>query len=120
MTNYTPFLDLRDEPPHGCLRLVERVFRDAYGIDVGVLDVGVESRQDRAERLHAMLCDHTIEVAAGQEQEQDLIILRALPIHIGIVVKPGFMLHSAAYHHSCISRYRTNRWRVLGFYRYVK
>lgn len=120
MTDYTHFIGLPDEPPHGCLRLCERVFREAYGIDVDPLDIGVATRHDRAERMHATLVEHTTEVPAGEEREGDLIILRALPVHIGIVVEPGQMLHSFAGHHSCISDYRSCKWRVTGFYRWQR
>ncbi|MGE0699041.1 MAG: C40 family peptidase [Hyphomicrobiaceae bacterium] len=61
-------------------------------------------------------------VPAGEEQPLDGVLLRlsGQPIHIGLVVCPGWMLHIARGIDTTIEEYRGALWRhrVLGFYRY--
>jgi cell wall-associated NlpC family hydrolase len=49
-----------------------------------------------------------------------LLRMRGVPMHIGLVVRAGQMLHIADEANSCLEDYRTSVWarRVLGFYRY--
>lgn len=51
----------------------------------------------------------------------DVIILRmmGMPIHIGLVVDKGIMIHSARGHNSAIERFDNIKWqkRIEGFYR---
>lgn len=60
-------------------------------------------------------------VPAGQERLGDgiLIMLRAQPIHVGLVIAPGFMLHSLEGADSCLEAYDRPFWarRIKGFYR---
>lgn len=62
------------------------------------------------------------EVPQGEEQLTDAILLRSsgLPIHIGMVVAPGLMLHVEEYHNSEIARYTSLQWasRIVSFFRY--
>ena len=43
-----------------------------------------------------------------------------MPIHTGIIIKPGYMLHSLPGHDSVIENYNLPKWkkRVEGFYRW--
>jgi cell wall-associated NlpC family hydrolase len=60
-------------------------------------------------------------VEAGQERLGDavLIRMRGHPLHVGLVVAPGRMLHTHERTMSCIDTYTGLEWskRVLGFYR---
>lgn len=57
----------------------------------------------------------------GQEQAGDVIRLRmgAVPIHVGIVVAPGIMLHVEEKCESAWERYRSFHWkdRIVAFHR---
>lgn len=49
-----------------------------------------------------------------------LIRMRGHPLHVGLVLEPGWMIHSHEEADSCIEDYRRPTWerRILGFYRY--
>jgi len=65
-----------------------------------------------------------ISIEKGSEQLFDVAIfrLRGLPIHLGMVVKPGQMIHVLDKLNTCLERYNTPLWdkRIRGFYRYAK
>lgn len=60
-------------------------------------------------------------IRAGEEQPGDFVELRLgrLPLHVGIVAVPGWMLHSADGADSAAERYDEMVWRnrVIGFHR---
>lgn len=51
-----------------------------------------------------------------------LFTVRGAPHHVGLVIRPGWMLHSVAGRDACIESYRRPYWRarIEGFYRYVR
>lgn len=61
-------------------------------------------------------------VAAGQERCGDVVVLRLFgrPLHVGIVLGDGAMLHIETGINSAIERYTGPRWqsRICGFYRH--
>lgn len=64
------------------------------------------------------------DIPAGEEECADVIVmlLRGRPMHVGLVLGDGHMLHIENGINSAIERYRGPRWaeRVSGFYRYRK
>lgn len=64
-----------------------------------------------------------IEVPPGEERLGDGLLLRLIghPLHVGLVVAPGKMLHGYIGSDSCVEEYRSWRWakRIQGFYRYA-
>lgn len=65
-----------------------------------------------------------VEVPIGQEQELDIGIFRTcgVPMHLGVVVRPGFMIHCQKGNGTLFTNYRTDhKWsnRIVGFVRYV-
>ena len=120
--NYRQFIGLEYEPPHGCYRLVQRVFRDAYGIDLDNYDAGLSGldMQGRAERLKSCFGAYCEPVDDPQEGDLILINVGGQPRHIGVVIRPGWMLHSYSGGTACIESYRSIHWRnrIENFYRY--
>lgn len=120
LVKYKPFLGVEYEPPHGCFRLVSKVFEEVYGIDLGRQDEGLEEAEnkDRTARVQQKMIEMTDQVYDAQEG--DVVVIRGRPFHIGIVIQPGQMIHSYNGGTSCIEDYRSIRWknRVEGFYRY--
>lgn len=61
-------------------------------------------------------------VEPGQERLGDGVLLRMRghPLHVGLVLQPGWMLHTHETANSCIESYATSMWkhRVIGLYRY--
>lgn len=62
------------------------------------------------------------QIEPGQEREGDGLLLRMLgvPLHVALVVAPGWMLHVEDNNDSCLETYRSFQWekRILGFYRH--
>lgn len=121
LDKYRPYIGIEYEPPHGCFRLVEQVFRGVYGIDLGKQDEGLEQAQnkDRTARVQRKLADLTVKVY--DPQEGDVVIVKGRPWHIAVVIAPNMMLHSYNGGTSCVENYKDFRWtnRIEGFYRYV-
>lgn len=61
-------------------------------------------------------------IEPGEERLGDGILfrMRGQPLHLAIVVAPGFMLHVEDNCDACIEPYRVFRWekRIIDFYRY--
>lgn len=121
LDKYRPYIGIEYEPPHGCFRLVEQVFRGVYGIDLGKQDEGLENAQnkDRTARVQRKLAELTVQV--DEPQEGDVAIVKGRPWHIAVVIAPNMMLHSYNGGTSCVEDYESMRWvnRIEGFYRYV-
>lgn len=108
-----------------CWGLIVLVWREVYGRDLPVYD-GPHWARDADRRVIAAAIALEVEryesVPAGSEREGDGIILRMAghPLHVGLVVAPGWMLHSHETAASCIENYRSIAWcrRVIGFRRY--
>lgn len=120
LARYKPLIGIEYEPPHGCFRLVAKVFEFVYGIDLGKQDEGLENAQnkDRTARIQQKLVEMTEQVE--EPEEGDVVIIRGRPFHIGVVIAPNMMLHAYNGGTSCIEDYEDVRWRnrVEGFYRY--
>lgn len=119
---YRDFVGVEYEAPHGCFRLVAKVFLEAYGIDLGDQDGDLLQAQskDRTARMQECLRRMTHEVK--NPQEGDVIIIRGRPWHMGLVVYPPYMIHSYNGGTACIENYTDMRWRnrIQGFFRYCK
>ncbi|MGL4962320.1 MAG: C40 family peptidase [Inquilinus sp.] len=78
-------------------------------------------REQIAALIEGRPADLVRPVPAGQEQECDLILLRrgGLPDHVGVVVRPGLMLHIRAGRDSECEAYGAPLWcsRIVGFFR---
>lgn len=63
------------------------------------------------------------EVLQGQERLGDAILLRTygMPVHLGMVVGIGLMLHAEEYQSSVIARYNSPQWasRIVSFHRWT-
>jgi len=121
LDKYRPYIGRDYEPPHGCFRLVEQVFRGVYGIDLGRQDQGLEGSEnkDRTARIQRKLSEMAVQV--DTPVEGDVAIIRSRPWHIAVIIDPPMMLHSYNDGTSCVEDYTDFRWRnrIEGFYRYV-
>ena len=119
--DYRPFIGAAYEPPVGCFRLVQRVFEDAYGIQLDDFADSVgQSREARAARFHYVLAARCVPVDDPQERDVIILNIGGQPAHIGIVIAPGEMLHAYEGGSATIESYRSPRWRarINGFWRY--
>ena len=61
-------------------------------------------------------------VNTGREKAGDIVSLKvkSMPIHVGVVIEKGAMLHIMENRHAVIESYNTNKWKnkVDSFWRY--
>lgn len=112
---------------HGCdcWGLVALVWREEFGVVLPEYLGADWYRGQRPETVGAdavAFASRFAPVAPGVERTGDgvLIKMRGAPLHVGIVITPGVMLHSHEDADSCVESYRAPMWerRIAGFYRY--
>jgi cell wall-associated NlpC family hydrolase len=107
-----------------CYGLLVLVYRELRGIELPCFAEAYVTAADRQEirRLIAGGLSAWRQIAAGKEAAFDGVLMRegAQPTHIGIVVRPGLLLHVDRGETSRIERYLAPPLvhRVVGFYRY--
>ncbi len=122
MDKYRPYIGIDYERPHGCFKLVAKVFKEVYGVDLGKPENGLEEEADSKDKTAVVrknFAERSVQV--DNPKEGDLIIIRSRPWHIAIVIGDGLMLHNySKSSNSCIEEYNSARWknRIEGFYRY--
>ncbi len=119
-----PFRDHgRDRSGVDCWGLVRLVLAEQFGIALPSLSHEYRHSCDRAigPLIEAEAMNFAA-IAPGQEGQGDIIVLRinGQPMHIGLVLGDGQMLHAEEGIETTIARYRSPRWleRIYGFYRY--
>lgn len=120
-----PFKDHgRDRSGLDCWGLARLVLAEQFGIALPSY-VHEYDRTTETARIGALIAREALlwqAVPAGTEILGDLILLRlnGQPMHIGLVLGDGQMLHIEWNINSVIERYRESRWsrRTSGFYRY--
>lgn len=121
--DYAQFLHLRYAPPHTCFKLVQRVFEQAYGVTLDDYAEGVAPNDttQRAARFHEKLTQLCYRVEQPQEGDVIVISVATQPWHIGVVTRPGEMIHCVDNADAVIESYTSFRWRsrIEGFYRYA-
>lgn len=121
-----PYAD-EGAPPHSfnCWQLFAHVQRTKRGLaDLPDYDgpvwagpQGLSAMRDAA----AAFAERFMPVESGDEEEGDAILLRltGAPIHIGLVIARGWMLHTNKRIDACVESYLAPHWRsrIVGFYR---
>lgn len=123
--NRIPFAE-KGRTEHGadCWGLACLVYKNELGIELpDYLDV-YETTNDRealSEIIASESAEHWDHPKRGEEQPFDIIILdmRGVPMHVGIIIRKGFMIHCARGIGTTIESYDTLRWKhkVRGFAR---
>lgn len=117
-----PFRDRgRDYTGWDCWGLIWRAYRDCLGLDLTCLaEVPALQNWEAADLYEAIHRQH-IEVT-GKEQPGDVAVFRGLPVHVGLVVEPGKMLHVEQGISTCVESYRGMAWRhkIIGIYRHIE
>lgn len=123
-----PFKPLgRDRAGLDCWGLVRLVYRERYGIDLPAYVGGYDgiSRADAAD-IAALIADGSRrgwrEVPAAEAWEGDAVLLRCWgqPLHIGVLVCLGVMLHVIEGRDASLARLDGPEWRrrLIGYFRY--
>lgn len=113
-----------------CWGLLSMVLSEQYGVEVDDFEPRPIYSRDPA-NLEAVEAYGRMQMESGQwirgslalTKPGDGILLRiaGLPMHVGIVVGNGWMLHTEEGVSSCMERYTSPLWnrRVLGVYRHA-
>ena len=117
--------------PHGrdrggldCWGLLRLVYMDQFGIDLPSFSERYASTEDEKElgRLISGELGPWRPVTGGEELPGDGVLLRVKgePMHVGVVIGGGFMMHVMRGMDVARERYQSRGWRkrVLGFYRH--
>lgn len=115
-----PFQSGGRGPRYDCYGLLRQVYADRLGIQLPE-HVGYAGTMTptTAAMIQAGLVDW-VEVSEPSPWDAVLFNVRGDPNHIGLVVSPGWMLHTTHQGDSRIERYTRHLWnsRIEGFYRY--
>ena len=114
----------RDRSGTDCWGLVVLIAAERFHIRLPSYVAGYASTRDADDigRLVRGQMDLWREVARDHEQPGDVVLMRLMnqPMHVGVVVTPGWMLHIEEGIDACLERYDGAKWqrRVIGIYRY--
>jgi cell wall-associated NlpC family hydrolase len=107
-----------------CWGLVALAYRERFARDLPDYDGPFWEKGASADEIEAAAAAFSkafVRVPEGEEREGDIVLARmaGAPIHVGLVIQRGFMLHIEQASDSCVERYDRTRWasRVEGIYR---
>ncbi|KGT75789.1 tail assembly protein [Bradyrhizobium japonicum] len=121
-----PYADKGRGEAVDCWGLVCRVFSELRGIELPSYAEHYVTAADRRSiaALIAGELDPWLPVVDGEEQPFDCVLMKecGFPRHIGIVTRPGMLLHVQRAETSMIERYRSGPLyhRVVGIYRFMR
>jgi len=114
----------RDRDGVDCWGLVRLVLADQFGTRLPSYAGGYASVEDAEDigRLIRGEMGPWREIVPGQEQAGDVVLMRLMnqPMHVGVVVAAGWMLHIEDGIDACLEPYDGAKWRrrVLELYRH--
>ncbi len=120
-----PFVDKgRERAGADCWGLARIIYKDRLGVDLPMFN-DHESIKDR-KAINAIIKQEMAlwqPVPAGEEKEYDIVVFNIVgqPLHIGVVVRSGYMVHCQRGAGTTFEDYRGHRWknRLEGFCRYA-
>jgi probable lipoprotein NlpC len=118
-----PFQDRgRDFNGWDCWGLVWKAYREALGFNLPCLEDVPALKNWQAGNLFRAISQQHQEVPVGKENPGDVAVFRGYPVHIGLVVAPGKMLHVEPGIATCVESFLAPPWiqRILGIYRHVQ
>lgn len=125
LARYRRFIGIPYEYPHGCFRIIQRVFQEEYNINMPNYVVGVDEgdRTGLAEVYFKHLVEGCQEVETPEEGDLIGFRLTRIMYHIGLVVEPQkcLMLHCYPEAKTVIESYDSMKFRtrIDGFFRYI-
>lgn len=124
----TPFVHRGRDPAVGldCYGLVIVLYRLRWSIDLPhyATDGSRRHAAEAARMIAADAAQSWSQVAAGQERAGDVVVIRrlGLPLHLGIVLRPGLMAHADEPAGVTMPRYDGALWcsKVSAFFRHSR
>lgn len=114
----------RDHSGVDCWGLVALVGREQFDRNIPMYDgTWWDEGADRkaiADYMCQQKTEMWTEIAVPDIGDVALINMLGVPMHVGVVVEHGLMLHCERGCNSCVESYRSPRWvkRIEGFYRF--
>lgn len=114
----------RDRQGVDCWGLVRLVLGEQFAVHLPSYADGYGSTEDAEDigRLVQGEMDPWRDIAQAEERPGDVVLMRLMnqPMHVGLVIGAGWMLHIEEGIDACLERYDSAKWRrrVLGIYRY--
>jgi len=114
----------RDRRGVDCWGLVRLGLRELHGIEVPEVGPYDITRRETCARLAEEQSENGLwqSVPLGRERAGDVVLceLGGMPLHVGLVVAPGVMLHVTRGGHSTLASYRSGIWarRLMGIWRW--
>lgn len=111
----------RGPKAYDCWGLIRLVYADRLGIDLPSNLGYDETLTAHTSEMIEQGRDGWLSVTAPSPYDVVLLNVAGSPNHIGLVIDPGWMLHTTHQKHACIESYTRPTWRqrVEGFYRRV-
>ena len=116
-----PYAPVGRGPVYDCYGLIQLVYRERLGIEL----------QEQTGYVDTLCPETAALLEAGKRDWRqvdtpspwDVVLFRVdgMPNHIGLVIAPGWMLHTTRAKQSCIENYTRPQWRsrIEGFYSYA-
>lgn len=115
----------RDRDGCDCWGLLAMIYREQFGRDLPDYNNQRWTKGADANAVGsgaATYASQFVPVPFGEEALGDGVLLRMRghPLHVGLVLAPGWMLHTHESADSCVESYERFIWknRVIGIYRY--
>jgi cell wall-associated NlpC family hydrolase len=118
-----PFQDRgRDYSNLDCWGLIWLAYRDCFSLNLPCFENIPALRNREVRNAFEITRQQFTEIQDRTERPGDIAVFRGLPIHVGMVVQSGLMLHVAEDTTACIESYRNFKWKhtLIGFYRHAK
>lgn len=116
----------RDRAGIDCWGLYALIMREQLGMELPPYEGPTWGSGGSGRGIRAAAEEYARQFTAIEERDAqvgDAILLRTfgMPIHLGMVVGRGLMLHAEEYQNSVIARYNSPQWasRIVSFYRWT-
>ena len=116
-----PYAENGRGPAYDCYGLVRLVYADRLGVVLPSYDGCYHGHTDPM-LPELILCESKRWIKTDHPEPLDVIRIRinGKPLHVGLFMRPGWMLHQLHGCESCTEQYTNPLWskRIDGFYRY--
>lgn len=114
----------RDHAGCDCWGLIKLVLKEQYNID-NLIDLKKEEyntwEREKLSKIFKEEAKNWIEIKSPEAGDIVLLRMVGMPVHVGVVIKPPWMLHCEYKKGTAIECYERAHWknRIEGFYRHV-
>lgn len=112
----------RDRDGCDCWGLARIIYHDVFDLELPSLQYAEKFDIEELMTVMAEEAEKWVKIERGKEKPGDILVLRSLNPHVGIVIKKGKMIHIQKSTAACIERYTATAWnrRIMGIYRHAE